>query len=91
MKNFQKLALGLMVGAMAIGFSAFTNMSDAKFAIYRYTPAAQQNWNSTSLDQTLTNYSPVSGTVSCLPTEKICTYNISDDGVVTKNTKGTFQ
>jgi len=25
MKKFQKLALGLMVGAMAIGFSAFTN------------------------------------------------------------------
>lgn len=25
MKNFQKLALGLMIGVMAIGFSAFTN------------------------------------------------------------------
>ncbi|WP_158994165.1 hypothetical protein [Mucilaginibacter sp. L196] len=25
MKNFKKIALGLMVGAMAIGFSAFTN------------------------------------------------------------------
>jgi len=25
MKKFQKIALGLMVGAMAIGFSAFTN------------------------------------------------------------------
>lgn len=25
MKNFKQIALGLMVGAMAIGFSAFTN------------------------------------------------------------------
>lgn len=28
MKNFQKLGLGLMVGVMAIGFSAFTNANN---------------------------------------------------------------
>jgi len=37
MKKFQKIALGLMVGAMAIGFSAFTNAQKKSASlIYRY-------------------------------------------------------
>ncbi len=30
MKNFQKLALGILVGALAIGFSAFTGTTKAE-------------------------------------------------------------
>jgi hypothetical protein len=40
MKNFQKLVLGLIVGAMAIGFSSFTNakvVKKSKFTTYYYT------------------------------------------------------
>lgn len=38
MKNFQKLVLGLLVGAMAIGFSAFTNApKKANFATRYWT------------------------------------------------------
>jgi len=38
MKNFKKIALGLLVGTMAIGFSAFTNAKPAKskFATFYY-------------------------------------------------------
>lgn len=31
MKNFRKIALGLLVGAMALGFSAFTRIPSPKF------------------------------------------------------------
>jgi hypothetical protein len=36
MKNFKKIALGLMVGALAIGFSAFTNAKKATTTMARY-------------------------------------------------------
>jgi len=38
MKNFKKIALGLMVGALAIGFSAFSTASSksAKFSTFYY-------------------------------------------------------
>jgi hypothetical protein len=41
MKNFKQIAFGLLVGALAIGFSAFTNASKSvkasKFTTYYYT------------------------------------------------------
>jgi hypothetical protein len=36
MKNFKRIALGLMVGAMAIGFSAFTPVHKATSTTARY-------------------------------------------------------
>lgn len=37
MKNFQKLVLGLIIGVMAIGFSAFTNApKKSNYATYYY-------------------------------------------------------
>ncbi|WP_428327903.1 hypothetical protein [Mucilaginibacter sp.] len=39
MKNFKQIAFGLMIGALAIGFSAFTNaknVNKAKFATVYY-------------------------------------------------------
>lgn len=35
MKNFKKIALGLIVGAMAIGFSAFTSANNSRIQINR--------------------------------------------------------
>jgi hypothetical protein len=35
MKNFKQIALGLMVGAMAIGFSAFTTANNSNIKIKR--------------------------------------------------------
>ncbi|MET4141667.1 hypothetical protein [Pedobacter sp. UYP1] len=37
MKNFQKLALGLVVAVMAIGFSAFTSAKNATIVTYYKT------------------------------------------------------
>jgi hypothetical protein len=37
MKNFKQIALGLMIGAMAIGFSAFTNAKSNKARFGSYT------------------------------------------------------
>jgi len=48
MKNFKQIAFGLVVGALAIGFSAFTNAKrvDSNFFVYTsslHTKAAIQN------------------------------------------------
>ena len=40
MKNFQKLALGLLVGALAIGFSAFTTPKRVNSNFYVYTSSS---------------------------------------------------
>lgn len=91
MKNFQKLAMGMLVAVLAIGFSAFTQANDESeaFAVFRYN-GLPQAWNDPSLDQNVDNYSEVTGTPGCTPSDNICTYNIVDD-VVTQNTKGTLQ
>ncbi|WP_417355422.1 hypothetical protein [Flavobacterium sp.] len=76
---------------MAIGFSAFTQANDESdaFAVFRYN-GSPQAWNAPSIDQNVSNYSEVTGTPGCTPSDNICTYNIADD-VVTQNTKGTLQ
>lgn len=95
MKNFQKLALGLIVGAMAIGFSAFTNgklNDNGNFAgTYRLKTAyVPQNWNG-SVDQDISHYELAPPTYNCQESAKICTYTINDDEVVTQLAQGTFQ
>lgn len=35
MKNFKQIAFGLLVGAMALGFSAFTNANNSGLKIHR--------------------------------------------------------
>ncbi|MGZ3767493.1 MAG: hypothetical protein ACXVB0_19920 [Mucilaginibacter sp.] len=40
MKNFQKLASGLIIGAMAIGFSAFTTPKRVNSNFYVYTSSS---------------------------------------------------
>jgi hypothetical protein len=66
MKNFKQIALGLMVGAMAIGFSAFTNAKrDVKIITYYKTipttPASDP-----------TSYKFYNGD-RCLPSGVLCT------------------
>jgi|GEM_PF-2483742 len=91
MKNFQKLAMGMLVAVLAIGFSAFTQANDESeaFAVFRYD-GSPQAWNDPSLDQNVSNYSEVIGEPDCTPSNNICTYNIVG-GEVTQNTKGTLQ
>lgn len=40
MKNLQKLALGLLIGALAIGFSAFTSPKRVNSNFYVYTSSS---------------------------------------------------
>ncbi len=45
MKNFKKIALGLIVGALAIGFSAFTNIKTKTNLSERYWTNDGTNYN----------------------------------------------
>jgi len=79
MKKFQKLALGLMVGAMAIGFSAFTNakvVSKSKGTTYYYYTNDGTNYNYAGTSAPADNcsgsssaYCIVQTTTSGLPTQ----------------------
>jgi hypothetical protein len=93
MKNFKQIAFGLIIGAMAIGFSAFTNAKQTKFAgTLFYNQATQQNWSSSGAlpaDQDQSHYTTVSGTPDCLPSTKICTYDLVNDQIV-QSTEGTI-
>lgn len=95
MRNFQKLAIALMVGVMAIGFSAFTNSTpnaNGKYAgTYRLKPAfTPQEWDG-SVDQNQSHYSLAPSTYECSLSTKICSYSIDNDGMVSQLAKGTFQ
>ncbi|MEO7213904.1 hypothetical protein ABIB62_004557 [Mucilaginibacter sp. UYP25] len=89
MKNFKQIAFGLLVGAMAIGFSAFTTAKSAKFAgAYYYNQAAQQPWGVTVADQTSSHYTMISGqTYSCEQSSNICSYDLVG-GKFVQNSKG---
>jgi len=89
MKKFQKLALGLMVGAMAIGFSAFTNAKDRNLLTSYYYNAGQQAWNSPSLNQDASNYSTAGTGSGCNPSTNICTYNLVS-GKFVQATEGSY-
>jgi hypothetical protein len=63
MKNFKQLALGLLVGALAIGFSAFTNAKHVNhkkvdMQWYQYTGTVQDAAHALNPDNYL---SPVEG------------------------------
>ncbi|TWJ03312.1 hypothetical protein JN11_00850 [Mucilaginibacter frigoritolerans] len=92
MKNLHKLVLGLMVGAMAISFSAFTNAkTNTRLTTYYYN-AGEQPWSSTGglpADQNSSHYSTVSGSPSCNQSTNICTYNLVS-GKFEQATEGTI-
>jgi len=70
MKNFKKIAFGLLVGAMAIGFSSFTNASKkAAGDVYAETSNGQY---------TLINgYNPA----NCQnTTSNVCAYEVTTSG-----------
>jgi hypothetical protein len=79
MKYFKKIALGLMVGVLAIGFSAFTNVNHAKFAGAYYS-TANQTWTSAGAqapNQTASNYNLIgTQTYSCASASIGCTYDL---------------
>jgi len=81
MKNFQKLALGLLVGALAIGFSAFTSSEKANnFVAKYYFNGAPEAWSSPgaiAADQTPAHYTAItpSTTYTCQNLDVVCTYD----------------
>lgn len=95
MKNFQKIAIALMVGVLAIGFSAFTNSipnANGKFAgtyrlISTFTPP---NWTD-PIDPDATHYQLVTPGYQCKQSSKICTYSIDNNQVVSRLAQGTYQ
>ena len=69
MKNFKQIAFGLLVGALAIGFSSFTNAKKAPGDVYAETSSG---------DYTLiTNYNPA----NCENTSSnVCAYDVTSSG-----------
>lgn len=65
MKNFKQLAFGLIVGASAIGFSAFTNAKrvDSNFFVYTSSSHTQTAIQTASNYQS-TTLSPCGGTTT---------------------------
>lgn len=92
MKNFQKLALGLVVGALAIGSSAFTSKTVKYAGTYYYNQPSQQPWsnsNALPVDQASTHYTEFSDSPNCQISSNICTYELVG-GKYVQSTKGTF-
>jgi hypothetical protein len=79
MKNFKKIAFGLLVGAMALGFSAFTSAKSTKLAGVYYS-TADQTWTSAGAqapNQNSANYQQIgSQTYSCSSANVGCTYDL---------------
>ena len=71
MKNFKNIAFGLMVGALAIGFSAFTNIKKV---------AAGDQYGNTSNGQytAITNYDP--GNCQNVASQPTCGYEVTSAG-----------
>ena len=67
MKNFKQIAFGLMIGAMAIGFSAFTNAKNNNKLLNTYYPVKTTGNNFTWEQINPDDYNCVSGTAACAP------------------------
>lgn len=81
------LGLGLMLSIVTM--SSFTPGKKPP-GLFRYTPPTQQAWNG-PVSQNQSLYTSVSSTEDCnLSTDRICTYTISDSGVIAQSTKGTY-
>jgi len=63
MKNFKKVALGLTVGIMAIGFSAFTNAKSKTLNTYYPVQTSGTNFSWEQIN--LSDYKCVSGNAAC--------------------------
>lgn len=73
MKNFKQIAFGLVVGALALGFSAFTN-AKSKFVTDWYTPISSTLSPSSPAAQSFSNYNstPLDQNPTCIGTEVVC-------------------
>ena len=65
MKNFKQIAFGLMIGSMAIGFSAFTNAKNNNKLLNTYYPVKTTGNNFTWEQINPDDYNCVSGTAAC--------------------------
>jgi hypothetical protein len=66
MKNFKQITVGLMIGAMAIGFSAFTSAERFNSSFYVYTSSSTAQADI----QNINNY--VSATNACVSGSNVC-------------------
>lgn len=73
MKNFKNIAFGLMVGALAIGFSAFTT-AKAKLTTDWYAPLSSTLSPTSPAAQSFSNYNstPLAQEPICSGTEVVC-------------------
>ncbi len=73
MKNLKQIALGLIVGAMAISFSAFTN-AKSKLVTDWYTPISSTLSPTSPAAQIFSNYNstPLSQNPTCTGSEVVC-------------------
>ncbi|MBK0380067.1 hypothetical protein [Mucilaginibacter segetis] len=83
MKNFKQLALGLMVGALAISFSAFTNANNNTFVKHHRAVKAGMITDDYIVQPTLNNFqenaSPTSS--NCHGTATLqCIYDVTSSG-----------
>ncbi|WP_158993862.1 hypothetical protein [Mucilaginibacter sp. L196] len=77
MKNFKKIALGLLVGALAIGFSSFTNAK--RNTTYTFAHIAHSTSN------TKADYKYRGDLAGCDESTNICTADWSQSTVPTEN------
>jgi len=84
MKNFQKFALGLVAGAMAIGFSAFTNTHEASLIRPNKAVKAGMITDNYIVQPALNNFvqlgsTPATADCSSTATRQ-CAYNVTSTG-----------
>lgn len=84
MKNFKKMAVALMVGAMAIGFSAFTNAHSNNFIQVNKAVNAGMITDNYIVQPTLNDFQQLSTapvTADCSGTATLqCAYDVTSSG-----------
>lgn len=83
MKNFKKLALGLIIGAMAIGFSAFTASSNKSLVKHHRAAKAGMITDDFIVQPSLNSFQeqPSVNTANCHSTAtRECVYDVTSTG-----------
>lgn len=81
MKNFKKIAFGLLVSALAIGFSAFTNANNV--VKHHRVPKAGMITNDFIVQPTLDNFTQLASPSSSnckLTSDRECIYDVTTSG-----------
>ncbi|SEN08456.1 hypothetical protein SAMN05192574_102404 [Mucilaginibacter gossypiicola] len=96
MKNFKQIAFGLMVGALALGFSAFTSASKVPTGPKFFVPkGAKLSITANFLNQpTLDSFAQLASTPNfsdCKGTsDRLCVYDVTADGKANIPNQGSY-